>query len=676
MNTNPSSSASTDPGRPTFPKRVVITGGMPYGNKELHFGHVGGMYVHADAYARFLRDRIGGENVLFVSGTDCYGSPIVEYHRQLKAAGKFTGTIEEFVARNHERQRETLAAYGISLDIFAASGLGRSKEIHREFCQGFFKRLYENGHLLKLSAPQFFDPKAGVFLNGRQVTGQCPVPGCKSETGYADECALGHPYEPRELINPKSALSGERPEMRTVSNWYIDLERFRGELTRWVKGRYERPECRTFAIKAMEEFLEPPAIYVKPGQNEVLSGVQGELPHHTRSDDKNGAAKLVFDCLSDRETASAKLAQRGVRFRNGKTLVPYRLSGNVEWGVPVPEMPEAETDPSLRGLTFWVWPESLWAPTAFTATCLEKRGLPKESWRDWWCNKDAHVYQFIGEDNIYFYSLAEMSMFMGDSSKAPTSAPPDGELQLPDLVVNNHILFFDKKASSSGAIKPPMAHELLEHYTADQLRAHFLALGLGLRSVGFKPRPFSPSKDPREADPVLKEGNLLCNAFNRAVRTCFYTLQKHFSGRIPAGDVSNNVLEDAKKTVLAFEQAMAKHEFHQAMAVADTYIRGITKHWSANVKPGAEAGTEDPNLKRTLIDSFHMVRTATAIMHPIAPSGTEMIREYLNIGPEFWDWNRIFEPVTTFFKDPATHTLKFLEPRVDFFPKHPSQVAT
>ena len=73
--------------RPVFPKRAVITGGMPYGNKTLHFGHVGGMFVHADTFARFMRDRIGKENVIFVSGTDCYGSPIVEAYRKLCESG-------------------------------------------------------------------------------------------------------------------------------------------------------------------------------------------------------------------------------------------------------------------------------------------------------------------------------------------------------------------------------------------------------------------------------------------------------------------------------------------------------------------------------------------------------------------------------------------------------------
>ncbi|MDH7570317.1 MAG: class I tRNA ligase family protein, partial [Armatimonadota bacterium] len=80
--------------RPQFPRRAVITAGMPYGSKELHFGHVGGVFVPADMFARFLRDRIGRENVLFISGTDCYGSPIVEEHRKLTESGEFHGSLE------------------------------------------------------------------------------------------------------------------------------------------------------------------------------------------------------------------------------------------------------------------------------------------------------------------------------------------------------------------------------------------------------------------------------------------------------------------------------------------------------------------------------------------------------------------------------------------------------
>ncbi|MCL2486924.1 MAG: class I tRNA ligase family protein, partial [Oscillospiraceae bacterium] len=96
------------PVRPSFPKRAVVTAGMPYGNKELHFGHIGGVFVHADIFARFLRDRIGGENVIFVSGTDCYGVTIEQSYEQAARDG-FAGSISDYVGENHDKQKETLA---------------------------------------------------------------------------------------------------------------------------------------------------------------------------------------------------------------------------------------------------------------------------------------------------------------------------------------------------------------------------------------------------------------------------------------------------------------------------------------------------------------------------------------------------------------------------------------
>ncbi len=410
-------------------------------------------------------------------------------------------------------------------------------------------------------------------------------------------------------------------------------------------------------------------IDVKQDQGEVLAALEKDLPPHERFEEPNKPIRLVFKLLADREKANEVLGRAGIRYRNGKTLVPFRLTGNIEWGLPAPDLED-----DLKGLTFWVWPESLWAPIPFSACYLESQGRDRAEWKDWWASKEARVYQFIGEDNVYFYSLAEMSMFMGDQGREFSEEPENGALQLPGLIVNNHILFFDKKASSSGEIPPPMARDLLNYYTPDQLRAHFISLGLGIRSVGFKPRPLNPGADPQEGDPVLKEGNLLCNSFNRAVRTCFYTAQNYFEGKIPTGDVSQEVLEESSKTLLDYEAAMHRREFHQVMAITGNYIRPITKYWSAAVKTNTELSGSDPILCRALIDTFHRVRTASLMLHPIAPFGTEMIREYLGFDASFWSWDRAFDTVYAFMEDPAKHTLKVLAPRVDFFPKHPSQV--
>ena len=188
--------------RPVFPKRAVVTGGMPYGNKTLHFGHVGGMFVHADVFARFLRDRIGKDNVVFVSGTDCYGSPIAEGYRKKVESEGYTGTIEDYVNENHIAQEQTLKDYKISLNLFGASGLGDTKKVHEEETDEFIRTLYKNGWLEKMVTKQFYDPKYHCFLNGRQVVGKCPIEHCQSEKGYADECDLGHQYMPEELIDP------------------------------------------------------------------------------------------------------------------------------------------------------------------------------------------------------------------------------------------------------------------------------------------------------------------------------------------------------------------------------------------------------------------------------------------------------------------------------------------
>lgn len=667
MSDNSNTKATTVQNRPRFPKRAVITAAMPYGNKDLHFGHIGGYFVHADIFTRFFRDRIGRENVIFVSGTDCYGSPIMEDYRLLVEKGEFEGTIQDFVKQNHEKQVKALKAYNIDCNLFAASSFGRSAEIHRDICTWIFTALYKNEHLLKMTSKQFYDRDFDTFLNGRQVVGRCPIVGCSSEKGYADECSLGHQYREIDLIDPKSTLSGKKPEMKDVSNWYFNLPGFKDSLKQWIDSSAALPGCRDFVIKSFYEFLEPPALYVKKNQLELLESIENRLPEHTRTEGTDKSIRLVFEKLEHRESACSLLAEHTIRYRTGKTLVPFRLTGNIEWGVEVPVLED------MKGLTFWVWPESLWAPLSFTATYLEQEGKSKDDWKDWWTSGDTGIYQFLGEDNIYFYGIAEMAMFIGMRGKGTSLDPGEEDIRLPELIVNKHLLFLDKKASSSGKIKPPMARDLLKYYTPDQLRAHFFSLGLSIRSVGFKPKPLDPKAPEKAGDPVLKEGNLLSNVFNRAVRTCFYTMQTYFNGKIPVGDITPEVMEQSVHTILDFEQAMFKHEFHKAIAVLDNYIRGINKYWESNMRILKEK--DDETLRRqALIDTFHMVKTASVLLHPVAPQGTEMIREYLNVGNEFFCWDHIFEPLYFFMKDPENHQFKFLEPRVDFFEKHPSQV--
>ena len=649
--------------RPEFPKRAVITGGMPYGNKQLHFGHVGGVFVQADCLARFLRDRIGKDNVIFVSGTDCYGSPIVESYRKLREAGEFDGSIEDFVRANHESQKDTLKKYGISLSLFGASGLDEAKEIHAQVSREMMEDWYKNGHLEKMVTSQFYDAKAGQFLNGRQVVGKCPVDKCQSDKAYADECALGHQYMPADLINPKSTITGETPEMRDVTNWYIDLTKFADLMREYAEGLKEKENSRPLVYNTISEFMLPPMIYVKNDFYEEYEKLSGSMPEHkVIQEEKKSSFTIEFKNLDDRDKAKDILNENGIRFRAGKTLVPFRLTGNIEWGVPAPVL-EGEED-----LTIWVWPESLWAPISFTKTYLKQQGKPDDEWEKYWLSRDAEVYQFIGQDNIYFYGIAEMAMFMALQGKdSITAKPADGQMILPTLVANNHILFLNKKASSSGAVKPPMAAELLDYYTAEQLRAHFLGLGLSLKSVSFRPKPLNPDANEKDPDPAEREGKMLSGVFNRVARSCFYTIQKYGDPVMPMGKVSDEVLHYAKETILKYERFMYKFEFHSIMSLMDTYIRDANKYWAKNIK---DAESDDEKRAQVIIDTLHMVKTAMCLMHPIAPEGTELLREYLNLSEDIWSWEHIFETLTEFCeaKGETEHQIKFLEPRFDFFP--------
>ncbi|MHB1484304.1 MAG: class I tRNA ligase family protein [Saccharofermentanales bacterium] len=675
--------------RPVFPKRAVITAGMPYGNKELHFGHIGGVFIHADFFARFLRDRIGKDNVIFVSGTDCYGAAIDASFQAARQDEGYGGSIYDFVGDFQIKQKNVLDKYHISLDLYGASALGDTGAIHKKMSEEIFNELYESGYLKISKTMQFFDEEKKVYINGRQVIGRCPIQGCKSEFAYADECSLGHQYNPDELINPISTLSGKIPTLKPVDNWYFDLVAFRSLLEDRMKLLADQTNCRKSQLSTINEFLNDPKIYVKKEYMELISDLKTKLPAFTVASEENKASDvLAFKDLDDRHAACKVFDENNIRYRTSKTLVPFRISGNVDWGIPVPEKE------NVSGLTFWVWPESLWAPISFTQAYLEAKGSRSaESWGDWWKSADSVVYQFIGEDNIYFYGIAEMGIFMALQNQSNLEIiPEDGKMQLPQIIANHHLLFGDKKASSSSAIKPPKAADLLDHYTPEQLRIHFINTSLGEKSVGFKPKVFMDQKasSPKEFDPVLYEGNLLTNVFNRLIRSCFYTAQKYFFGEIPFGNVSADIYEKSRTLILEYETCMYNYEFYKVFEMLNIYLRDANKYWSvksklaeaAEVAEAAEAVVAAAAMdefsgnairRQLMIDSFNMVRVAATLIHPIAPDGCEMIKDYLNLGDELWDWDNIFQNIYEFSGETGNHIIKFLEPRVDFFCKHESQ---
>ncbi len=653
--------------RPNFPKRAVVTGGMPYGNKELHFAHFGGYMVHADTFARFLRDRIGEENVVFVSGTDCYGSPAVESFRKLKAEGKINfDRIEDFVKSNHEKQKQTYLNFEIEHNLFGASALEPSASVHADMSKHFIETLYKNGTVSLMGSLQFYDEEHKCLLNGRQVIGKCPIENCQSEKGYADECDLGHQYSPMELIDPVSTLSGQKPKLVEVKNWYFNLQNYIPALTEWSETIAKDKATRQFMIKEINEFFKAPEIYIKKDQLDKFNEIASNLPkfEDITPNPKAPSSTFVFEKLTDREEACKILLDNGIKFRTGKTLVPFRLTGDIDWGVNCPEIE------CVNGQTFYVWPESLWAPISFTKTYLMSKGKDENEWRKFWASSDAEVYQFIGEDNLYFYGPAQQAMWLCMNGKDKISYE-DGDLKPTNIIPSKHVLFLNKKASSSGSFKPPMANELLNYYTAEQLRMHFLGMNLGNNNVSFMPKPFNPDAKPEEVDVVLKEGNLLTNVYNRVLRTLFYTTQQYYDGVVPVGEIDQGVKEELKNHILNYERFMAERKFHQVINVVDVLVRNINKYWVKEIK---EVGDNKEKLNNLIATTFEQIRVANVLLHPIAPYGTENVATYLGLKENWNSWEYIFDDVYSLLESKDNHKLKTLKEKEDFFKKHPSQL--
>lgn len=673
--------------RPKFPKRAIVTAGMPYGSKELHYGHVCGMFVYADFFARFLRDKLGKENVIFVSGTDCYGSPALEAYRK-KVENGYTGTIEEMVKEFNQKHIKTLKDYEISPDWFEGSAIGESKNEHKKVSDEIFEILYKNGTLSKMSTYQFFDTEANCFLNGRQVVGKCPIDGCKSEKGYADECDLGHQYLPEQLIDPVSTLTGTTPELRKIENWYFNLQNYTELLKEWIEKLEKETPTREFVTKEIKEFLKKPEIYIKKDFMAEFEKISSQLPPFTQIEDKSKASfVIVFESLEDREKACEILSGKvlpeweksdvapedkvdpvvagAIRYRTGKTLVPFRLSGNISWGVTVPEKE------GLSDLTFYCWPESLWAPISFTRTYLKHHGFDENEWKKYWCSKDAKVYQVLGEDNAYFYGPAQHAMWLATQEGNPVVDAPEGNLQISQLIVNKHSLFMGNKASSSGSIKPPMADELLNHYTHEQLRSHFLALNVGNTSSSFNPKVYDPDANPNDVDPVVKDGNLLTNVYNRSLRTLFYTWQKDFDGVVPYGEVDEDIMLECEMSTIKFEKCMMENKFHMCMYELDSFLRNINKYWTKNF-----VSDDKEKEMKCIVNTLHYSKVAMVMLHSVAPKGTENLAEYLGVDNSIFDWNRVNEPIYNWFESKENHKPKFIEAKFDFFKKHPSQFNT
>ena len=202
-------------------KRTLITTALPYANGPVHIGHLAGVYVPADIYARYLR--LCGRDVCMVGGSDEHGVPITIRARREGI------TPQDVVDRYHKMIKDSFEELGISFDVYSRT----TSDTHRETATDFFRRIYEKGGFVEKSSMQFFDEGAGRFVTDRNIVGECPV--CHAPGAYGDQCEkCGSSLNATDLINPVCAETGNKPVLRETFHWYLPLDKWQPELEKWI----------------------------------------------------------------------------------------------------------------------------------------------------------------------------------------------------------------------------------------------------------------------------------------------------------------------------------------------------------------------------------------------------------------------------------------------------------
>ena len=202
-------------------KRTLVTTALPYANGPVHIGHLAGVYVPADIYTRYLR--LKGEDVIMIGGSDEHGVPITI---KAKAEGV---TPQDIVDRYHKIIKDSFEELGISFDIYSRT----TSKIHAQMASDFFRKLYDKGEFVEKTSMQYYDEEANQFLADRYIVGTCPH--CKNERAYGDQCeACGTSLNATDLIDPKSAITGNRPVLKETKHWYLPLDKWEPKLREWI----------------------------------------------------------------------------------------------------------------------------------------------------------------------------------------------------------------------------------------------------------------------------------------------------------------------------------------------------------------------------------------------------------------------------------------------------------
>lgn len=308
--------------------KYTITSALPYANGPLHIGHIAGAYLPADIFVRYLRSR--SKDVVFICGSDEHGAAIT------LRAKKDGLSPQNIVDKYHTINKKAFNDFGIDFDIYHRT----SDPLHHKTAQEFFLKLEKNNSFIKKTSEQFYDEDNNQFLADRYIQGTCP--NCGNDSAYGDQCEkCGSSLSPKELIDPKSTISGNKPVLKETSHWYLPMQDHEKWLKEWIN--------------------------------------EGSIDGKRLHDPSEWKNQVIGQCNS---WIDGGLHERA-------------MTRDLDWGVKVP-MNGGE------GKVLYVWLDAPIGYISATKAWADENG---KDWKTYWQDENCELIHFIGKDNIVFHAI-------------------------------------------------------------------------------------------------------------------------------------------------------------------------------------------------------------------------------------------------------------------------------
>ncbi len=591
-----------------LPKRAVVTAAMAYANGPLHLGHLAGSNLPPDVYSRWLGMAIGRENVKFVNGTDDHGSAT---ELSAKAAGVST---EEFLASIHKKQYQTLKDYNIDVDIYSGTSQPDLLPILEKQVHHFFKRMYANKLLTKKSTMQWYDESLSRFLQDRFVTGSCPNTSCESTKAFSDECeACGSKYDASELQNPISKMSGTTPILKETNHLWLNMWEVSDVLRTWIESKK-----RSWRKAVYNEIIQTvlPSFSFLQTHKEWYQTNKATLPKHKSRFAPGGRQVLQFGTMELYTEAKEAFKKADIDAQAVDGWAHRSITRDLDWGISIPEEIKG-----MEGKTMYVWPESLIAPIAFTELLLQKENKNTD-YKDYWCNPESKIYQFLGQDNVYFYTLMQGSMWLATQDD-PQKLPQAGDLQMTEIFGSQHLQINNEKMSKSTGnyyTGDQLIHE--KGYDKDQIRYFLCSLDLSESTSNFS------------FEALNEKNNFLAGPLNASFEKPISACIQKFGGVIPEGELHEKVAKETTKIIQRYFGNMPKSNHMVLLGAIENYARLINSMFS-QYKPHDDRHDEQDR-RNALYSSFYVLKNVMIMLYPFVPSTMERLCDSLNLSKDIF----------------------------------------